>query len=129
MADVNVRQTIIDGIKPLLPKRWKLLPNNPNLDTLSQVTVTVRIDRIERTREAPQSHRDYYGVIRVIDPSQSIDKVDDAIDDDIIDLLNAIDELPLLSWTTAERGQVEGTQNFAFDITFKMLLRKDTTNG
>jgi hypothetical protein len=135
MAEINVRKLITDTLKPLLPRTWRVLDRQPNLDTLSKPTVTIRIERIERAKEAPKVGRWYHGVLRITSPVQDIDRVDDALDDNIIDLLNAIDDLPAtdtapqLVWTTAERGVVEGSTNFAFDISFAMFYRKEPTNG
>lgn len=138
MADeISVRTVIIDTIKPLLPGRWRLLDNSPNLDTLDRVTVTTSIQRIERAPEVAKNARWYFGTLRVEEPSHDIDAVDDLLDDEIIDLLNAIDDLaraddaPIITWTTAERGVTkEEGGNFAFDVTFKMLYtRKESTRA
>lgn len=133
MADenenVNVRKTLIAALKPLLPTRWRLEPNMPGFDRLDRVTVSLRIDKIERAPELSKMHRWYTCTLRVTDPSQNIDTLDDSLDDDIIGLLNAIDDIipangPVIAWTTAERGVVEDSTYFAFDITIRMLYQK-----
>lgn len=130
MPEVNIRHALIAALKPLLPSSWRLVKNMPGLDTLDRVTVTLRIDKIERAPELSKRHRWYTCTLRVTDPSQDIDNVDDALDDDIVDLLNAIDDIipgdgPVIAWTTAERGVVEGSTYFAFDITIRMLYQKE----
>lgn len=131
MPNINVRKDIlIEQLKPLLPAKWKLIPYNTNLDELSQTVVMISIQSIERAPAAPQSHRLYSATLTILTPlSIGTERADDGIDDDLIDLLNAVDELPNVKWTKAERGLGNNSNNLGFDITLEVTYRKDSTNA
>lgn len=99
MADINFREHIIGLVKPLLPKSWKLMPTGLN-DAPQQMTVELFLQKIERLPDSPQGYRLATYTLNIIAPGPS----DDAIDDAVIDLVNAIDDVPNLQWEGAERG-------------------------
>lgn len=130
MPNINVRQDLIAQLKPLLPPKWKLIPYATNLDELSSTVVMISIQSIERSKEAPQSQRTYSSTLTILTPLQiGTERADDAIDDDVIDLLDAIDKLERVKWTKAERGLGNNANNLGFDITLEVLYRKDPDNG
>lgn len=131
MPNINVRKDIlIAQLKPLLPKKWKLIPFTTNLDDLSTTVVMVSIQSIERSAQAPQSHRTYSSTLTILTPfAVGTERADDSIDDDVIDLLDAIDKLDAIKWTKAERGLGNNSNNLGFDITLEVLYRKETSNA
>lgn len=129
MPDINVRNDLIGKIKPLLPKAWRLIPYGTNLDTLDTTCVMVTIQSIERHPAAPMSHRLYSATFTILQPLTAPGRADDALDDDVIDLLNAIDQLKNVKWTKAERGLGNNGNNLGFDITIEVPYGKDANNG
>jgi len=126
MADqVNLRQWIIDAIKPALPATWKLVSYNRDFDTLDTVAVTLAIDSIERTPAAPQSHRDISYVMQVIDPRLEPEKANAYLDDEIMATLDALDKVPNLAWKDAKRGLANGGSNLGFEITLTFTYQKE----
>lgn len=129
MPTIRFRQSVINRLKPLLPRKWKLLPYGTNLDKLSVPVVMLTIQSITRTPQLPQSHRTYAATLSIFQPSTAPGRMDDALDDDLIDLLNAIDELDDVKWTKAERVLGNNDSNYGFDITIEVPYRKDNPNG
>lgn len=129
MPNIRFRQSVINRLKPLLPRKWKLLPYGTNLDTLSVTVVMLTIQSITRTPAAPQSHRTYAATLSIFQPSTDPERLNDPLDDDLIDLLNAIDELEDVKWTKAERVLGNNDSNYGFDITIEVVYGKDTSNA
>lgn len=120
------RGWVLENLKPLLPRTWTLVPYTRVPDAITRTTVLVALQTIEHLQEAPMaSHVTEYVVTiasPVVDPAQA----DEDLDDDIADLLHALDMLrdennrPILRWTRAER-KVLSDQYLAFDVTLSVI--------
>lgn len=102
MADINFRQHVLGLIKPTLPVKWKFSPT-ALIDEPKQTSVELMLQRIELDPEfkgVNNSHRLATYTLNIVTPGLS----DDVLDDALIDVLSALDDVPNLRWTGAERG-------------------------
>lgn len=128
MADADLRQFVMDALAPLLPKKWKFVPVPRNLDTIDVPTLVLSLQSISRTASAPLGSRDVEYTLTIIEPKTDPLVAHMALDDLIVDLLGAIDDLPDLVWRTATAVTYGDTAtNFAFDITLTTQYTKETT--
>jgi hypothetical protein len=121
------RRWITDQLKPLLPRRWDLAVYTRKPDELSAPTVIVTLQRIERLKEAPLGSQLVSYLVTIVDPAQDWSQADRALDDEIVDLIAALDStrtpagVPVLRWDSAERNTWNSTY-LAFDITVTAII-------
>jgi len=120
-APVTVRSTVMAALKPLLPKSWALFEYNTNLDEITVPTVVLSFERYERSKVAPRAIRSATFVLTIVQPMIHPGPADDALDADVIDLLNALDDIAegvaTVVWTTAVRGVAFGRPGFDITLT------------
>lgn len=108
---MGVRKTIADALgKELNARRYKIVPTARNLDQLEAKRPAVMIVRRQITDAPTNPMGDYEETLDlwVIEPSEaSEDRLDDALDD----VLEAVERIPFLRFTTAERS-VFGDQEY-----------------
>lgn len=125
--DQQYRRWITDQLKPVLPRRWTLAPYIRKPDELDGVTVVVHLQKIERLPEAPLGSQVATYLVTVVDPAQDWSQADAALDDEIVDLIAALDSvrnesgLPILRWTSADRNTWNDTY-LAFDISVTAII-------
>jgi len=125
MPDIKIREHIIAGLKPLLPKKWALQPFSGVPDNIAVPTVILSLQSYSRAAIAPRAARTASFVLTVLEPKIAPGPADDALDDDLLDLLNAIDllgENAAITWSTAERGTASGQPGFDITTTFTYTL-------
>lgn len=121
------RRWITDQVKPLLPRRWELAAYTRKPDDLSAPTVVVTLQKIERLPEAPLGSQLVTYLITVIDPASDWSQADKNLDDEIVDLIAALDStrndagVPILRWTSADRNTWNDLY-LAFDITVTAVI-------
>lgn len=117
MTDIIVRDWLVEQLTPLLPRKWNIVPVQRNVDTLSTTTVILKQQSIARLPEAPQGARVVEYLMTVAVPNQDTARGEAQLDDDVITLLDAIDQIgSALKWTTAQKV-VLSDQFPAYDIT------------
>lgn len=126
-VDQQYRRWIVDQLKPVLPRRWNLAPYIRKPDDLDGVTVIVHLQKIERMPEAPLGSQVATYLVTVVDPAQDWSQADEALDDEIVDLISALDSvrnengLPILRWASADRNTWNDTY-LAFDISVTAII-------
>ena len=126
-VDQQYRRWVTDSLKPLLPRRWTLAPYTRKPDDLDGVTVIVTLQTIKRLPEAPLGKQIATYLVTIVDPAQDYSQADAALDDEIVDLISALDTvrgptgLPILRWTSADRNTWNDTY-LAFDITVDAII-------
>ncbi|MBF4565398.1 hypothetical protein [Plantibacter sp. VKM Ac-2876] len=120
------RQYLADTIKPLLPKRWNLVPYQaPSLDKLAVPTVVISTKSFTPTPTAPRSSLTHTFTVTVIDPATDNEKAEEALEDEVMELVYALEQLDSLVWENAERVQW-ADRLMAWDITLTLITtRKD----
>jgi hypothetical protein len=119
-----IRNWVIEQLTPLLPKSWKLIPYSTNLDRLSQPVVMLQLQSLSRTPSAPNSGHTVEFTLTVIEPNTDPAQREDLLDDKLDDLVYAIETIPNVTWTKAERAMFADSY-LAFDITLEIVTKKD----
>jgi len=117
----TVRDQLATALKPLLPKAWRIIPYTTNLDTVDGVTLMMRQTRIEKAPNSQGNHQVTL-VLTVIDPHTDPQRAEDALDEEVGQLLYAFLPIEWLNWTVAERV-VFGELNHAYDITLTLYTK------
>lgn len=122
MAKSNLRQLVIDELKALLPKSWAL-SDTALIDEPQKTSVEVILQSIERFPPAPQNTRLITYTVNVITPTPT----DDAVDNALLTLMDAIDQSPTLNAPRAERAVwTSGQVNLpCYTITVQLAHEKD----
>lgn len=122
---VNLREHVVGTLKPLLPARWNLKAANDLTDDIDRPTVVLVFQKWERSTIAPATQRVATFVLTILEPKTNPGPADDALDDDLAELLTAIEtagqELGM-TWTTAERGVSHSKPGFDITIVYPFDL-------
>lgn len=123
---MSVRSQLEATLKPLLPKRWKLIPYQDNVDELETTTVMFKLLRMENATETPISAFKFTFAITVVEPGNDMVKVEAALDDHVEDLWQLLEKkIPWTKPTLAEKvGFGDPVTNIGFDITTEALFEK-----
>ena len=124
MANINFRNFAIELVKPKLPRNWTWFSSKTNLDNFIHPVVKLTMQRIVRDPDAPQGSRIATFVLTIIEPMSKPGSSDDALDDKVIDLLNALDTVAEMHWESAERVTVN-ERNPGYDVTIQMKFQKE----
>jgi hypothetical protein len=121
---MEIRQYVIDHIKPLLPSGWNLVNHPDSLDVISKPVVMLKLQSVVPSPAAPGSAYLATYVLTVIEPKTDPGPAHDALDDKLLELLAALQTVPGLIWTNAEWVMFSDT-NPAYDISLTVTLNKD----
>lgn len=116
---MSVRSQLEAMLKPLLPKRWKLIPYQDNLDEISAVTVMFKLLKMENFKSAPLGAYNYTFSITIIEPGSDMSKVEAALDDHVEELWKLLDVHPQMQSVYPQEAVkvLYGATNLAYDIT------------
>ena len=123
--DLTTREQLVAALTPLLPEAWRVVPYSRSLDTLDRVTVMVHASRIEHAPQAPLSQHVTTLAVSVFDPQSDPERAQGALDDEVGALLFALDELPWVSWSSAEASQLPDGGPLGWDVTLETITKKD----
>lgn len=115
----NLRADVTAQIKALAPKRWVFIPYQKAVEPIKVPTVMLSLQNYKRHPQAgfnPNMRQVTYELL-LMEPTQDPGKSDDALDDELIDLLAAIDQIEGIDWDTAQRGLDPSAQYPAYIIT------------
>lgn len=130
----DMRNYIVDTIKPLLPRKWRYVATTGTLDKLDAVTVQLILQSVSKVPEAPFAKhlQQITYELNVFDPSTNPDSREQSLDDELIELLAAIEAVENLTWTTADRildasGQAQ--QYLGYSINIQTINSVDDAEG
>lgn len=122
---LTTREQLVEALSPLLPKAWKVVPYSRNLDAISVPTVMVHLSNLSKAPSAPQGVLLSEFTISIIDPLTDPERAQGALDDEVMELIHAIDALPgWIVWESAEPTLVQDA--LAWDVRTTVLSRKDS---
>jgi hypothetical protein len=104
------RELIHQELEANLPADYTVHPYAPQLDGVQGPTILVRLGPITRRPSAGHNQRDYGASVLAVAPVADVDLAT-ALEVDALaeDVLRAIDQSNVLTWTVAERVSVDDT--------------------
>jgi hypothetical protein len=106
----------------LVPAGWKIIDTFTLPKTIDQVTVTITHTKIEKQPAAPMSDNLVNTmVIRVTDPHEDLERAEDALDEEVLDLVYALRKSDRLVWLDAEKVKADDNPYLAWDINVQVL--------
>lgn len=121
------RKVLADSLKPILPPDWAIIPSGRTIDAVPTTTVQLKQLSIIRTPAAPASNHTIEFVVTIAAPEQKTQAAEDRLDDQVVDLLHAFDDLQI-AWTEARKVSVTD-RRLGYDITLTITSQKEQNNG
>jgi hypothetical protein len=117
------REWLLAQLVPLVPSDWKVLPNQVDPSTIDRVTVIFKFTELTRLPEAPAGSLSNKVIITIIDPHKEHVKAENSLDDSVLELVTALDSLPHIVWSKAEK-LLAFDQYLCWDITAQIITQK-----
>lgn len=117
------REALAAALKPILPKAWAVIDTARSVDKLPKTTVQLFQRSITRLPAAPIG-KHYVGfVVEISAPEQGVERAEDRLDEEIDDLIHAIDTLGI-GWTEATKFASKA-QRIGYQITLNVISSKE----
>lgn len=121
----TVRKQLFEQLQAYLPKRkYTLRPNNTALEQIAKPTILVKQMAIRPAPEAPNGCLEVTFVVTLASPITSPQAAEDALDDDVLELLAALDNDGISIWAEA-RKVISDDRYLAYDIDLTTTTVKD----
>jgi len=125
MPEIIARDYVADSLSKILPRRFVVEKFQRIPDVITKSTAILKQQRIGRSivagRVIPGGRVAEFTLTLAI-PNRDIARAETRLDDDVVTLLNAIDEIPNLRWTTAEKRILSETVPApCYDITLELV--------
>lgn len=121
------RKVLAASLKPILPTDWAIIPSGRSIDAVPTTTVQLKQMSIVRTPAAPSQSHTIAFVVTIAAPEQSTQAAEDRLDDQVTDLLHALDDLQI-AWTEARKVAVTD-RRIGYDIDLSITSNKEQNNG
>lgn len=125
-SDTTLRAWFSAQIKPLLPAGWRYIPNQDTPAQITVVTVVYKLLEIEPLAEAPIGANRNTIVLTVLSPHEDDVKAENALDNEVIDMVTALDGHAQISWSRAQKVRDPKTDRLAWDITVSVITTRST---
>jgi hypothetical protein len=119
----NARTYLSETLAPLLPRGWQIVPYADNVDTLSRPVVMLQQKRITPSANTPMGRHSVEFSVILLSPSTDVRKAEDDLDEQVDLLLYALEDLPTLVWTNAERAVFDGVHGWDITLTLDTLRK------
>ncbi|WP_157156259.1 hypothetical protein [Diaminobutyricimonas sp. LJ205] len=126
MSD-NVRGYVAEELAPLLAKGYRVIPEQQLPDVFETPIVVIKHARIEKLPEAPLGHLRNEVVLGLFDPHKDVAKAENALDDEVVELLTVIDKHSRIDWTDARKVMHPNQQYRGWDITLSVITGPEPT--
>lgn len=123
-TDRDLRAWFSGTIKPLLPASWRYIPNQDTPATITVTTVVYKLLEIEPLPEAPIGANRNTIVLTVLSPNEDDVKAENALDNEVIDLMTSLDGHAQISWSSAKKARDQKTDRLAWDITVSAITTR-----
>lgn len=119
----NARTYLAETLRPLLPKGWQIVPYADTVDALSRPVVMLQQKRITPSASAPLGRHSVEFSVILLTPGTNLDRIEDDLDEQVDLLLYALEDLPTLVWTSAERAVFDNAHGWEISITLDTLRK------
>lgn len=122
---MSVRSELAAALKPLLPATVKIIDVPRSIDGMESKRPVVLLYRESRAK-APNSMGDYFDTFAmyVVTPGVDVRRSEDALDDTLDSVIDALDQINWLNWSVAERSLFGDNQAPAYKITITIAYNK-----
>jgi hypothetical protein len=122
---MSVRSELADALKPLLPATVKIIDVPRSIDGIEAKRPVVMLYRESRAK-APNAIGDYFDTFSmyVVTPGVDVRRSEDALDDTLDSVIDALDQIKWLNWSVAERSLFGENQAPAYKITLQIAYNK-----
>jgi hypothetical protein len=122
---MSVRSELADALKPLLPATVKIIDVPRSIDGIEAKRPVVMLYRESRAK-APNAMGDYFDTFSmyVVTPGVDVRRSEDALDDTLDSVIDALDQIKWLNWSVAERSLFGENQAPAYKITLQIAYNK-----
>jgi len=122
---MSVRSELADALKPLLPATVKIIDVPRSIDGMESKRPVIMLYRESRAK-APNAIGDYFDTfaLYVVTPGVDTRRSEDALDDTLDSVIEALDAIKWVQWTTAERSVFGDNQAPAYKITLTIVYNK-----
>ncbi|WP_417561868.1 hypothetical protein [Microbacterium sp.] len=116
----SVRALVAGYLAPIIPDTWKVDPHTvKTVDKLPAPTVYVEHTTIEPAPEAPAGHVHNTVVVTILSHLTDYQKAEDALDSDVLHLIEQLDTQDAIAYQRAEKITVKDTYlGWAITLTF-----------
>lgn len=123
MSDQTLHDWLAERLEPLMPEAWKLAPGMETPETIGVVTVAIKHLKIAPLAEAPKGHLTNQMVVTIANPHTDQVKSEAALDDDVLILVQALQDVKNLGFTEANKVLVNNTY-LGWDISCSIISKK-----
>lgn len=125
---MSAHATLANAIRAGVPATWRIVDHERDTDepdATAPATVTIKLDSVRRLPEAPAS-----GVylaawtLTIATPHTDPERADPEVFDRLLELVDHLDGLDWLRWTTAQKVLAGG--RYAFDITIETQTTRES---
>lgn len=122
---MSVRSELAAALKPLLPATVKIIDVPRSIDGMEAKRPVIVLFRESRAK-APNAMGDYFDTfaLYVVTPGVDVRRSEDALDDTLDSVIDALDQIKWLNWSTAERSLFGESQAPAYKITLTIVYNK-----
>jgi hypothetical protein len=114
----TLREELRKRLTPVLPKGYVLRPNGLALETITKPVLQLKQLAMQPSAEAPMGSLTVEFVATMAVPQRNPQAAEDQLDDDVTEMVTALDQLPDLNWTRAQKVTAgPDDQYLAYDIT------------
>lgn len=117
------RHAFAKALKPLLPRKWQIIPYSRNVDTLSTTMVMLKQQKIEPHPAAPLAMHTIGFTVTVVTALTDTAASEDELDDSVVALCHALDEIGV-AWEDATKVLFDDT-HLAYDISVQITSSKE----
>lgn len=122
---MSVRSELAAALKPLLPASMKIIDVPRSIDGIEAKRPVIVLYRESRAK-APNAMGDYFDTfaLYVITPGVDVRRSEDALDDSLDAVVDALDAIKWVNWSIAERSLFGDNQAPAYKITLTIAYNK-----
>jgi hypothetical protein len=122
---MSVRSELAAALKPLLPASIKIIDVPRSIDGIEAKRPVIVLFRESRAK-APNAMGDYFDTfaLYVVTPGVDVRRSEDALDDTLDTVVDALDAIQWLNWSIAERSIFGDNQAPAYKITLTIAYNK-----
>lgn len=124
MATSHPRKQLADLLKSLVPSTWVIIPEQRNFDTPTATTVIVKQSEVSRLSAAQLASRQIGFTLTLVSKQTTIARAEDDLDATLPKLLDILDGIRNLGWTTATKVAVDD-KHIGYDIPITILAKKE----